>query len=146
MKRIVGSIIFLMSILLTGCEQGVVPETSEADAIARNFIKAIESKDYESMMAMVDDEFFGARSKQEWIAYLTEKDKIMGKMISYRLKTSTNDTRFSGTFYLYEYITKYENGLGKEIITMIHKINTNEPLKIFAYKIDSSKLQKLNQN
>ena len=56
------------------------------------------------------------------------------------LKHKLADDRLTGTFFMFQFATKYENGLGKVMITMIQKINTDEPLKIFGYKIDSSKL------
>lgn len=133
--------------LLSACENTPPPEKHVADKLAKDFMVALHKQDYDAAFSMVSDEFYSTRSRAEWEDYFREVASILGKNETMRLKNSLNDTRFSGQFFMYEYVTKYENGLGKELITMIHKINTgNAPLKIFSYKIDSSKLVKLNKS
>lgn len=147
MKRFFSVAFIGLFLLLGACDTSPPPDQGVADKIAENFMNALNKHDYDLALSMVSDEFFDTRSRGEWIAYFKDVAGIMGEMTSMHLKNKLDDTRLSGTFYIYEYRTKYEHGLGKELITMIHKINTGDaPLKIFSYKIESSKLEKLNQS
>lgn len=145
MKRV---IFILLVVLLSACGNNPAPDEGQADRLVNGFVKALQAQDYDTAFSMVDQEaFFAAHSRADWQQYFSEMYGALGKVESSRLKNKLNDTRFSGTFFMYEYVNKHENGLSKELITIVHKINTgNAPLKIFSYKVDSSKLQKLNQN
>ncbi|MDH5544319.1 MAG: hypothetical protein OEZ43_01935 [Gammaproteobacteria bacterium] len=146
MKAVQLFLMFVLVLVLGACNNTPPPEDAVADKLAKDFMQALQAQDYETLYSLVNDEFFSVKGRSEWDKYFQDVSGIMGKMESFRLKNKLNDMRFSGQFYMYEYVTKYENGLGKEMITIIHKINTgNEPLRIFSYKMDSSKLAKLHQ-
>jgi hypothetical protein len=67
-------------------------------------------------------------------------EETLGDIVVKKLKRKLADNRFSGRFYMFQFTNKYEKGLSKEMITLIEKINTNEPLRIYGHKYDSSKL------
>ena len=137
----------LMLFVVMACDTNPAPDEGKADRLAAAFVEAIHAKDYAKAFTMVDTEvFFGSHSQSEWEAYFDGMYEILGKKESSRLKNKLNDMRLSGTFFMYEYVSKHEKGLSKELVTIVHQINTGAaPLKVFSYKVDSSKLQKLNQ-
>jgi hypothetical protein len=140
--------LLFMVVLVVSCGKNPTPDEGKADRLAAAFIKAIHDQNYETLPTLVDSEvFFGAHTESDWKEYLSKSANILGKVETTRLKQKLNDIRLSGTFFIYEYVSKHEHGLSKELITIIHKINTGDaPLKVFSYKIESSKLAKLNQN
>ena len=141
-------ILMLTMLLLVACDQNPAPDEGKADRLAAAFVEAINAQDYPKAFSMVDAEaFFGAHSQSEWESYFNGIHDVLGKKETTRLKNKLNDLRLSGTFFMYEYVSKHEHGLSKELVTIVHQINTGAaPLKVFSYKIDSSKLQKLNQS
>ena len=68
----------------------------------------------------------------------------MGPIISVKHLRTISDDRYSGHFYLFQYYIKHKNGVTKEIVTMVDKINSDAPLKISGHKIDSKELGKIN--
>ena len=149
MKRLVVkkviriSLVTVMLILLQGCQGDVA--TSEAGAeLSLKFATAINDGKYEEAFDLVDEGFFNQISKDERIAYYEEIKKIMGPVKSVKLSSKLVDDRFSGRFYMFRYAFKHENGISMEMITMLQKINSKDPLRVFAHKVESSKLKKLN--
>lgn len=130
-------------VFLQAC-QGDVATNEEGGALSLKFTTAINDGKYDEAFSMVDDGFFNQISKSERIAYYEEIKKIMGPVKSVKLSSSLVDDRFSGRFYMFRYAFKHENGISMEMVTMLQKINSKEPLRVFAHKVDSSKLKKLN--
>jgi len=140
-------ILLLAMFVVMACDTNPPPDEGKADRLAAAFVKAIDAKDYAKAFTMVDTEvFFGSHSQSEWETYFGGMHDILGNKETSRLKNKLNDMRLSGTFFMYEFVSKHEGGLSKELVTIVHQINTGTaPLKVFSYKVDSSKLQKLNQ-
>jgi len=140
-KLILG---FIAIAALTACQSND-PSNDFANKLADKFIDAVNNSKYDEAFTMVEPEFFGVRAKDQWIEYYDAVKKEMGPIISIKLSRSLTDNRLSGRFYMYQYSIKHENGFTKEMVTMIKKINNNDPLKIAGHKIDSSKLLKINE-
>ena len=134
----------LAIILLTAC-QGQDPSKDFAQKLARDFIDSVNSGNYDQAFQSTEDQFFAIRPRDRWIAYYKAIKNELGPVISIKLSQSLTDDRFSGRFYMYQFSIKHEKGFTKEMVTMIKKINSNDPLKISGHKIDSSKLRKINE-
>lgn len=143
-KMIKGFLLIAMFAVVTACELGAPPPADDAaKQIAQQFFDALHKGDYEQVFALSSEELFLSRGKEEWKTYFKKVEATMGPLQSYNLKEPFVSTRYSGTFYMYEYRSKFENGLGKELITMVHQINSDVPLRVSGYKIESSKLPEL---
>ena len=137
-------VIAVLALILGGCEIGTpVPKQEFAQKIADEFYKSLHDRKYEEAFSLVNADFFGPRTKEEWVTYFDKINDTLGPMESYKLKEPHVSTRLSGTFFIFEYRGKYEHGLGKELITLIHEINSDDPLRIWGYKIESSKLPEM---
>lgn len=144
-SKIKGLLIVTLSIFLMAC-QGTSPSHGEGNSLAIKYLTAVNDGHYDDAYALVSDDFFGSHSMDERKAYHDEIKKIMGPVVSVKLSEKLVDNRFSGRFYMFKFALKHENGISMEMVTMIDKINTDTPLKVFAHKIESSKLKKLNAN
>ncbi|HFE37558.1 MAG TPA: hypothetical protein ENK06_03930 [Gammaproteobacteria bacterium] len=139
--RIFISLVFVL--LLQAC-QGKVASNEEGKALAAKYVTAINEGRYDEAFQLVSDGFFDTMSKNERVAYYNKIKDIMGPVISVKLSKSLVDDRFSARFYMFQFSFKHENGITTEMVTMLQKINSKDPLKIFGHKVDSSKLKKLN--
>lgn len=138
-------LIVSLAFLLMAC-QGVSPSHDEGHELALKYLHAINGAKYEDAYALVSDDFFGSHSKDTRIEYHDEINNIMGPVVSYKLSEKLVDNRFSGRFYMFKFALRHEKGISMEMVTMIEKINSNDPLRVFAHRIESSKLKKLNSN
>ena len=137
-------LIGLTSLALWACQPPAISK-DVAKEIADNFIGATTSGNYKKAFEYVNkEEFFTARSDDLWEAYYDAISKELGPVISIKLSHQQADDRFSGRFYTFQYSIKHENGFTKEIVTMIQEINSKDDLKIFAHRIEGSKLAKIN--
>ncbi len=141
MKKILLIIIMLM---LAACTTGGAVNPGQANKLSAAFMEALKNHDYDTALSMVDKDFFIARARDEWVAYFEQVKNVMGERQNLRVKSSINDAKYSGNFYMYEFVSTYENGLGKELLTLVQKINSDDPPRVFAYRFDSSKIPKLN--
>ena len=130
--------------LIVACQAPSMPD-NQAEAMTRQFIDNVNAAEYDKAFELVGPDFFHIRAKDEWIAYYKAVKETMGPVISIKLSRKLTDDRLSGRFYMYQYSIKHKNGFTKEMVTMIQKINSNDPVKITAHKIESSKLLKINQ-
>jgi len=80
------------------------------------------------------------RSKDGWQRLYASIDAKLGKVVRMDMKHKVADDRLTARFYMYQFNSKYENGLAKETVTMLQKFNSDEPFLIYAHKIESSKL------
>jgi len=140
-KNIVA-LLFLLA--LTACS---FPDTSQdkaAEEMAVDYLTAIKQGDFNRAFAYCSDEFFGSRDKDGWIQYFAEVKSQLGEVKTIKLKRHLIDERLTGRFFMFQFSNKYENGYGKEMITLIMKDEADGQVKIFGHKIDSSKLSKVN--
>lgn len=144
MKQLFSGLILGMGLLLAGCSGGGdasnVEMQDEASRTAEFFVNAVNAGDYDSAFTACHKDFFESRDEEQWIEYFKSIQAVLGKRTGTRLKQKISDSRLSGAFHRYEYSSQFENGLGKEIVTLVQKINTDEPPRVFAYKIESSKI------
>lgn len=144
MKVIVRICLSLVLVVFLYACQGNVATNEEGAALSLDFATKINEGKYEEAYSLVSDDFFDRISKDDRTEYYQEIKKIMGPVVSVKLSSKLVDDRFSGRFYMFRYAFRHENGISMEMVTMLQKINSNEPLKVFAHKVESSKLKKLN--
>lgn len=135
--------LLVLVMVLQAC-QGNVASNEEGEALALKYVTAVNDGKYEEAFALVSDDFFNRFPKDRRIEYYDKIKEIMGPIVSMKLSNSLVDDRFSGRFYMFQYSFKHENGITTEMVTMVQKINSKDPLKVFGHKVDSSKLKKLN--
>jgi len=112
----------------------------EAAQLIEAYVNAVNNQDYDTALGMVSEEFLMERGREGWIEHYKNVHEVLGKVTNLKLKQKISDARYSARFYMYQYANKYENGLAKELITVVQMINNDEPLKIGGHKIESSKL------
>jgi len=134
----------VLSLALLGCTSQTFAPEEDANKMAELFIQSVNAKDYDAAFALVSDDFYSYRGKEQWTAYYQEIAEHMGPVISVKQTRKHVDSRLTGQFYMYQFSIKRETGFTKEMVTFIQKINTNEPLKVLAHKIESSHLSKIN--
>ena len=132
----------LLLVAVAGCKKG--PDVTEEAGLklTQDYLAAIQAGNFDDAFRMCAPEFFGVRSPEEWKAYFLDVQQQMGKFEKVTLQEKMDDTRLSGRFLLFQYSTKYEKGYTKDSITIIDKINTSQPLKIFGHKIESGHLRR----
>ena len=136
-------LIVALGLVLQAC-QGEVASNEEGLALAEKYVNAVNEGKYEDAFSLVSEDFFNLMSDDERIEYYKKIKEIMGPVVSVKLSNSLVDDRFSARFYMFQFSFKHENGITTEMVTMLQKINSKEPLKVFGHKVDSSKLKKLN--
>jgi len=144
MKYLVRICMLLVLVMVLQACQGNVASNEEGEALALKYVTAVNDGKYEEAFALVSDDFFNRFPKDRRIEYYDKIKEIMGPIVSMKLSNSLVDDRFSGRFYMFQYSFKHENGITTEMVTMVQKINSKDPLKVFGHKVDSSKLKKLN--
>lgn len=130
----------LAGLLMIGCSTYEGASDDEAAKLANDFLMAVQQEDFDKAFSMVDEEFFQARSRQAWISYYKNVNEVLGKRTGGKLKQKNTGDRYTGTFHMYQFAMQYEKGLSRETLTMIQKINSDAPLKIFGHRLESSKL------
>jgi len=142
MRRFGFLIAGLLLVCVGGCQRG--PDVTEEAGLklTQDYLTAIEAGDFDAAFRLCAPEFFSVRSPEEWKAYLLDVQQQMGKFEKVTLQEKMDDRRLSGRFLLFQYSTKYEKGYTKDSITIIDKINTSQPLKIFGHKIESGHLRR----
>lgn len=144
MKYLVRICMLLVLVVVLQACQGKVASNEEGEALALKYVTAVNNSKYEEAFALVSDDFFNRFPKDMRIEYYDKIKEIMGPIVSMKLSNSLVDDRFSGRFYMFQYSFKHENGITTEMVTMVQKINSKDPLKVFGHKVESSKLKKLN--
>lgn len=144
MKNLMRTCVLIVSMIILQACQGNVASNEAGQALALKYVTAINDGKYEEAFKLVSDDFFNRFPKDERIEYYQKVKEIMGPIKSMKLSRSLVDDRFSGRFYMFQYSFKHENGITTEMVTMLQKINSKEPLKVFGHKVESSKLKKLN--
>ncbi len=146
MKNIMKICTVIAAVFLLQACQGPVATNEEGEALAVKYLTAMNEERYEDAFALVSKDFFNTRSKEERLTYHKQVQETMGPVVSVKLADHLVDNRFSGRFYMFKFAVRHENGISMEMITMIEKINSKDPLTIAGHKIESSKLKKLNAN
>jgi len=127
-------------ISLSGCDSQKVATDEEAQALATSYLSAVHNGEYDKAFQFCSDDFFNVRSQDGWKRFYTSIDAKLGKIVRMDMKDKVADDRLTARFYMYQFNSKYENGLAKETVTMLQKFNSQEPFMIYAHKIESSKL------
>ena len=135
---------FLLAILLvsnlSSCEGS---SNRSINAVSNNAVtekaellmNAIKDQDYDRVIKQYPDSFFTRQPSEAWVEKLKRITVERGPMQSFELKKSQADTRFSGKFYILEYMAIY-NGKNRanHLITFLAPVEGGE-LKIIGHKI-----------
>lgn len=102
---------------------------------AERLFEAIKAQDYDLVIKQYPESFFARQPSEAWIEKLKRIAVDRGPMRSYTLKKSQADTRFSGKFYILEYMAVYDgNKRANHLITFLAPVEGGE-IKIIGHKI-----------
>lgn len=142
MNRItLNLLLFSLIILLAGCgDSGRSANTTtnpvaleKADAL----MMAMLNQDYQQVISLYPEQFFSRMPPEGWVDMLKKHDKDRGPMHSYELKKSQADTRFSGKFYILEYMAIHEgNKRANHLITLLAPVDGGDMI-VVGHKISS---------
>lgn len=103
----------------------------KADAL----MHAIKDQDYDLVLKQYPESFFAREPSEAWVEKLKRIAVDRGPMHSFELKKSQADTRFSGKFYILEYMAVYDgNKRANHLITFLAPVEGGD-LKIIGHKI-----------
>lgn len=98
---------------------------------------AMLNQDYPQIIQLYPEQFFSRMPPDGWVEMLKKHDNDRGPMHSYELKKTQADTRFSGKFYILEYMAVHEgNRRANHIITLLAPVDGGD-LIIVGHKISS---------
>ena len=96
---------------------------------------ALKSEDYGQAIKQYPDSFFVKQTREGWKQKLKALNEERGAMQSYELKKSQADTRFSGKFFIFEYMVVHKgNKRVNHIITLIAPV-TGGGIKLVGHKM-----------
>ena len=132
-------LITLLTMLLFACDnsdRGANTSTNpEVAKQAAALLDAIKIADYELAIKQYPDSFFVKQTREGWKKKLKTLNEERGTMRSYELKRSQADTRFSGKFFILEYMVVHEgNKRVNHIITLIAPV-MGGAIKLIGHKM-----------
>jgi hypothetical protein len=135
------ALIIVLATLLFACDnsnRGVNESTNPVVAEkAAALLDALKAGDYEQAIKLYPDSFFVKQTREGWERKLKALNEERGTMKSYELKRSQADTRFSGKFFILEYMVVHEgNKRVNHIITLIAPV-TGGGIKLVGHKMTS---------
>ena len=125
--------------LLYACDSGNrgVNESTNPVVVekAAALLDALKAGNYEQAIKQYPDSFFVKQTREGWQQKLKILNEERGAMRSYELKKSQADTRFSGKFFILEYMVIHEgNKRVNHIITLIAPVMGGE-IKLIGHKM-----------
>lgn len=142
MNRIIQNLLLpFLVLILVACgdsDRSANPTTNPvALEKADTLMMAMLNQDYKQVIQNYPEEFFSRMPPEGWVDMLKNHDKDRGPMHSYELKKSQADTRFSGKFYILEYMAVHEgNKRANHIITLLAPVDGSD-MVIVGHKISS---------
>jgi len=132
-------LVALLTTLLFACDSGNrgVNESTNPIVVekAAALLEALKAEDYGLAIKQYPDSFFVKQTHEGWERKLKALGEERGNMQSYELKRSQADTRFSGKFFILEYMVIYEgNKRVNHIITLIAPVMGGE-IKLIGHKM-----------
>ena len=117
------SIVLLISVMTACDNRDRATNVSHNPVVlekASILLDAIKAGDFEKAIKQYPDSYFLKQSPEVWTQKLKTLQEDRGVMQSYELKKSQADTRFSGKFYILEYMAVHEgNKRVNHIITLL---------------------------
>lgn len=132
-------VIGFLSLGIAGCDDGGRGyNTSTNPAVEKQasvLLDAIKAGNYDQAIKQYPDSFFVKQTTEGWVDKLKALSEERGSMQSYELKQSQADTRFSGKFFILEFMAIHEgNKRVNHIITLIAPV-TGGDIKIVGHKM-----------
>lgn len=135
-------ILLLLSLLIAGlssCGDNQRGTNKVSNSIvtdrAETLMNAIKNEDYEFVLKQYPESFFAREPSEAWIEKLKRIVAERGPMHSFELKKSQADTRFSGKFYILEYMAIYDgNKRANHLITFLAPVEGGD-IRIIGHKI-----------
>ena len=136
------SIFLLFSLLIAGlvaCDDSQRSSNKVSNMIviekAETLMNAIKDQNYDLVLKQYPESFFAREPSEAWVEKLKRIAVDRGPMHSFELKKSQADTRFSGKFYILEYMAVYDgNKRANHLITFLAPVEGGD-LKIIGHKI-----------
>lgn len=142
MNRIIQIyLLFSLMLMLVACGEGDRSANTTTNPMALEkadaLMMAMLNQDYEGVIQHYPDEFFSRMPPEGWVDMLKTHDKDRGPMHSFELKKTQADTRFSGKFYILEYMAVHDgNKRANHIITLLAPVDGGDMI-IVGHKISS---------
>ncbi len=136
-KHLISAAILLV---IGACSLNEGVSTEDAKKIAEKYMLAMQAEDYKAAFAYYGKRFFNSLPREAWQERIAEVHTKLGKTTGYKLNHEHSDLRYSGSFFVFQYIVDYEHGRTKETLTLVKELDSDEGLKIFAHKIESKQL------
>ena len=141
MKKVL-SVFLLLSLLIAGlssCSDNQRSSNKVRNSVviekAEILMNAIKDQDYDLVLKQYPESFFAREPSEAWVEKLKRIAVDRGPMRSFELKKSQADTRFSGKFYILEYMAVYDGDKrANHLITFIAPVDGGD-IKIIGHKI-----------
>jgi len=95
-----------------------------ATQVADNFYQAVKSQDFEKAAGYFQDSPNNPRGR--WLAELRANNSKLGSLESYKMVDKEVDTVYSGTRYIFVYLTKYSKDSARETLILFDGVSTFE--------------------
>ncbi len=129
----------LLTTFLYGCDSSKRSVNTSRNPVVLEkttvLLDALKAGDYEQAINQYPQSFFVKLTREGWKKKLKTLNEERGSMQSYELKKSQADTRFSGKFFILEYMMVHEgNKRVNHIITLIAPV-TGGDIKLVGHKM-----------
>ncbi len=129
----------VLTMLLFACDnnnRGANSSTNPAvEKQAAALLDALKAGDYPLAIKQYPDSYFVKQTREGWERKLRTLSEERGAMKSYELKRSQADTRFSGKFFILEYMVIHEgNKRVNHIITLLAPVMGGE-IELIGHKM-----------
>ncbi len=122
MKRLLFVLPLLL--MLAGCLTQADQE-EEAGKIVEQVHQAFASGDWDSILPLYDKKFFADKSPESWKQQLDDMRARLGKLRNIEPTFQQKDPRFSGEYYLFGSLLRFEHGNLRETLTIFRGINAD---------------------
>jgi hypothetical protein len=124
---------------LSACDNGGRSANVSSNPVvlekASALLDAIKAEDYEQAVKQYPESYFLRQTPEGWAQKLKLLNEERGVMQSHELKQSQADTRFSGKFFILEYMAIHEGSKRvNHIITLLAPVEGGE-IKIVGHKM-----------
>lgn len=141
MKRFPANyfLIFLLVAVFSACDDNKRASNVVSNPVvvekAEVLMRAIKDQDYDRVIKQYPASFFNREPSEAWIERLKRIIVDRGSMRSFKLVKSQADTRFSGKFYILEFMAVYDgNKRANHLITFLAPVEGGD-VKIIGHKI-----------
>jgi len=125
------------TLVMSGCITEA-NQQGEANQIVNKMHAAMQTADWDAVLALYDKPFFDGHDKSSWRDILASMPTRFGKLKDIKKSFAQKDPRYSGEFYIYGFKLIFERGVVHETVTVFQSVKRAEKMAItghlFKYK------------